>query len=87
MLPENEYRVVRKKVDRSWSGNIPSPKRELPKGGAVAKIKADHRRVHSTGNVPITGSSEPRLVRSSGMRRDWNFENLAENQDQVVSCR
>ncbi|OIW10658.1 hypothetical protein TanjilG_16030 [Lupinus angustifolius] len=85
---EKEYREACKRVDRSWSGNIaPSPKCEGGKGGAVAKLKADRRRIHSTGNVSFSGSSEPRLVRSSGMRRDWSFENLVENQDQGVSCR
>ncbi|XP_061336877.1 uncharacterized protein LOC133283957 [Gastrolobium bilobum] len=86
-LPENDYREVTKKVDRSWSGNITSPQCELPKvKGVVAKIKADHRRVHSAGNIQYPGSSEPRLVRSSGMRREWSFENLAENKDHSVSC-
>ncbi|OIV93008.1 hypothetical protein TanjilG_20670 [Lupinus angustifolius] len=87
LYTEKEYKEACKRVDRSWSGNIgPSPKCEGKKGGVVAKLKADHRRIHSTGNVSFSGSSEPRLVRSSGMRRDWSFENLVENQDQRVSC-
>lgn len=87
-MTEKEYREVCKRVDRSWSGNIVSPtKCEAKKGGAVAKLKADHRRIHSTGNVSYSGNSEPKLVRSRGMRRDWSIENLAENQDQRVSCR
>ncbi|KAE9607020.1 hypothetical protein Lal_00025919 [Lupinus albus] len=84
LYTEKEYREACKRADRSWSGNIAPPKGE--KSGAVAKLKADHRRVHSTGNVSFSGSSEPRLVRCSGMRRDWSFENLVENQDQRVSC-
>ena len=60
---------------------------ELPKGGAVAKVKADHRRNYSTGDVPYpSGSAGPKLVRSSGMRRNWSFEDVAETQDQGVSC-
>ncbi|KAL4313669.1 hypothetical protein S83_014344 [Arachis hypogaea] len=46
------------------------------KGGALSKIKAEHRRVQSAGDVPSSPGSEPRLVRSSGVRRDWNLENL-----------
>lgn len=97
-ITEKEYKEVCKKVDRNWSGNLiassssssssSTSQCDLPKGqgGNVAKIKAEHRRVHSTGNIPYPGSSQPKLVRSSGMRRDWSFENLAENQDQSVSC-
>ncbi|KAK7309620.1 hypothetical protein RJT34_06502 [Clitoria ternatea] len=125
-MENNDCTEMYKQVDRSWSppsqtdipktselpkggpltkvkvehrralsfGNLPSfrnsepelPKDcELPKSGAISKVKAEHRRAHSTGNVPY--DSEPKLIRSSGMRRDWSFENLAENQDQRVSCR
>ncbi|KHN38922.1 hypothetical protein glysoja_014914 [Glycine soja] len=53
----------------------------------VAKVKADHRRNYSTGDVPYpSGSAGPKLVRSSGMRRNWSFEDVAETQDQGVSC-
>lgn len=83
---ENEYRGNRKKVERTWSGNIPSPNKEMTKGGAVSKLKANHRRNHSTGNIPFSDMAEPKLVRSSGMRRDWSFENLDEQQDQGVTC-
>lgn len=94
MLTEKEYREVRKKVDRTWSGNISPPKpKESTKGGSLALIKANHRRVHSAGNLPYPTGSEPKLVRSSGMRRDWSFENLTaeqqqqqQQQDQRVSC-
>ncbi|KAK7252478.1 hypothetical protein RIF29_36443 [Crotalaria pallida] len=80
---EKDYRGACHRPERSWSGNIaPTPKREGTRGGAVAKLKADHRRVLSTGNVNFSANSEPRLVRSSGMRRDWSFENLDETQDQ-----
>ncbi|XP_004512526.1 uncharacterized protein [Cicer arietinum] len=87
LFKENEYQESRKNVDRTWSGNMSAPlHKEIPKGSALAKIKADHRRNHSTGNLPFSGRAEPRLVRSSGMRRDWSFENLAEQQDQRVTC-
>jgi len=89
LLPEKEYKEIKEicKVDRSWSSNkLPStPKRELPKVvGTVAKLKGDHRRNYSTGDVPYPGSSEPRLVRSSGMRRNWSFEDVTEAQEQRV---
>ena len=76
LFNENEYRESSKKVDRTWSGNMPASNQEITKGSAMAKIKANHCRNYSTGNIPSSGRAEPRLVRSSGMRRDWSFENL-----------
>lgn len=89
LFVEKEYTKICKQVNRSWSSNMSSSttKCELPKGGAVAKVKADHRRNYSTGDVPYpSGSAGPKLVRSSGMRRNWSFEDVAETQDQGVSC-
>ncbi|XP_047160033.1 putative uncharacterized protein DDB_G0283431 [Vigna umbellata] len=49
--------------------------------GPLAKIKAQHRRTNSDSGVG------PRLVRSSGMRRDWSFEDLSPQQnDKGVQC-
>jgi len=50
--------------------------------GPLAKVKAQHhRRSNSESGV------EPRLVRSSGMRRDWSFEDLSTQQkDKGVRC-
>ena len=73
------------KIDRSWSGNISPPPYEqinISKSGPVAigvikKKKKEHRRLNSAGSIAFKGNhGEPRLVRSSGMRRDWSFENL-----------
>lgn len=89
LFAEKEYTKICKQVDRSLSSNMSSStsKCELPKGGAVAKVKAGHRRNYSTGDVPYPpGSPGPTLVRSSGMRRNWSFEDVAETQDQGVSC-
>ncbi|GKV10694.1 hypothetical protein SLEP1_g22022 [Rubroshorea leprosula] len=36
-------------------------------------IMKSHRRINSTGAVSYETGGEPRLVRSSGMRRDWSF--------------
>ncbi|XP_014519705.2 uncharacterized protein LOC106776749 [Vigna radiata var. radiata] len=76
-------------VDRSWSNNkLPSSlKRDLPKVGAVAKLKGDHRRNYSTGDVPYPGPSGPKLMRSSGMRRNWSLEDLTEKQERRVRFR
>lgn len=69
-------------VDRSWSGNLASPSYEqfYMKNASMLvaqkKVNKGHRRLHSTGAVAFEGGAEPRLVRSSGMRRDWSFENL-----------
>ncbi|KAB5573884.1 hypothetical protein DKX38_001078 [Salix brachista] len=39
-------------------------------------IKKEPHRLNSAGGVTFKGCEEPRLVRSSGMRRDWSFEDL-----------
>ncbi|KAL9328502.1 hypothetical protein ACSQ67_003505 [Phaseolus vulgaris] len=87
LFAENEFKEIKeicKQVDRSWSSNkLPAtPKRELPKVSTVAKLKGDHRRNYSTGDVPYPGSSGPKLLRSSGMRRNWSFEDVTETQEQ-----
>ncbi|KAL5973873.1 hypothetical protein ACLOJK_030531 [Asimina triloba] len=62
------------KPDRNWSGCLlPLPHE--------AKHKASyHRRGYSVSaideNLQASSSSEPRLLRSGGMRRDWSFEDL-----------
>ncbi|WVZ13238.1 hypothetical protein V8G54_017768 [Vigna mungo] len=89
LFPEKEYKEAYNQVDRSWSNNkLPSSlKRELPKVGAVAKLKGDHRRNYSTGDVPYPGDSGPKLMRSSGMRRNWSLEDLTEKQERRVRFR
>ena len=80
---------------RSWSGNLapmvaPPPVNgnyaEQTKSGLVVvahkKVsKSGHRRLNSAGALGFEGTAEPRLLRSSGMRRDWSFENLRERDD------
>ena len=68
-------------VERSWSGNLSPPSRGQMgrKSTAVATrkmIKKEPHRLNSAGGVTFKGCEEPRLVRSSGMRRDWSFEDL-----------
>ncbi|CAJ1931169.1 unnamed protein product [Sphenostylis stenocarpa] len=89
LLAENEIKKTKemcKQVDRSWSWNKLSstPKSEPPKVGAVAKFKADHRRNYSTGDVPYPEASGPKLMRSSGMRRNWTFEDVTEKQEKSI---
>lgn len=59
-----------------------------PSGEKMKKVKTlGHRRMHSTGAVTFEGTAKPRLVRSSGMRRDWSFENLRqrdENKGRII---
>ncbi|CAL9028949.1 unnamed protein product [Prunus brigantina] len=71
-------------MERSWSGNLTPPSYEQIQESSMfmpdkkkGKMSLGHRRLMSTGGVAYEGSTEPRLVRSSGMRRDWSFENLA----------
>lgn len=40
------------------------------------KVKKVHRRFKSTSVAAFEENTEPRLVRSAGMRRDWSFEDL-----------
>ncbi|PON45337.1 hypothetical protein PanWU01x14_259480 [Parasponia andersonii] len=76
-------------VGRSWSGNLvaPSPCKELIKSGSMlvspkkAKGTLGHRRLQSTGAFIFEGTTEPRLARSCGMRRDWSFENLRQRDE------
>ncbi|KAL9368969.1 hypothetical protein Peur_040168 [Populus x canadensis] len=68
-------------MERSWSGNLspPSHGQMGRKSTAVAArkvIKKEPHRLNSAGGVTFKGCEEPRLVRSSGMRRDWSFEDL-----------
>ncbi|XP_027348082.1 uncharacterized protein LOC113859559 [Abrus precatorius] len=71
------HRKVPLQVDRTWSGKLSPPQRL---GAAMAKIKAEHhRRTNSAGDIG------PKLIRSSGMRRDWSFEELT-GQDKGVRC-
>ncbi|XVF51982.1 hypothetical protein PTKIN_Ptkin04bG0228300 [Pterospermum kingtungense] len=76
---------------RSWSGNL-SPatyeqiRSDKPMSMAVSKKikKGHHRRLNTIDTtyrtVAFVADGEPRLVRSSGMRRDWSFENLREKR-------
>lgn len=65
-------------VDRSWSGNLSPPQN---KNGAGSNLKTEqHRRTNSADNVG------PKLLRSSGVRRDWSLEELIGKQDNGVSC-
>jgi hypothetical protein len=66
-------------VDRSWSGNLTPPQCQGG-NGAMAKIKAEHRRTNSAGNVG------PKLLRSGGVRRDWHLEELIGQQENGVRC-
>ncbi|KAH7514417.1 uncharacterized protein LOC107430587 [Ziziphus jujuba] len=75
-------------VDRSWSGNLASPpsyEQFCMKNASMLvahkKVTQGHRRLHSTGAVAFEGGAEPRLVRSSGMRRDWSFEDLRQRDE------
>ncbi|XP_054808380.1 uncharacterized protein LOC129310539 [Prosopis cineraria] len=75
---------LRALVARSWSGAMVLPDdsrqqchdQQKKTKGPLAKIKADHRRIHSASDVSFPGSPEPRLVRSCGVRRNWSFEEL-----------
>ncbi|KAI4328078.1 hypothetical protein L6164_020467 [Bauhinia variegata] len=76
-VQEKSSKILRVKVDRSWSGDINSPD---------AKTR-NRLRGNITEVVGSPGSPEPRLVRSSGMRRDWSFDEVAEKKVKRVRFR
>ncbi|CAN0842905.1 hypothetical protein LINGRAHAP2_LOCUS3711 [Linum grandiflorum] len=58
--------------------------REYEQLSRMMKKSSSRRVIH--GNPPMVAAfsgdgGEPKLVRSSGMRRDWSFENLRVNGD------
>ncbi|KAG6636186.1 hypothetical protein I3843_11G092300 [Carya illinoinensis] len=69
------------KVDLFSTGNIHLFSYENMRSGFVKpgekKVRLGHRRTCSEGVVGFGGGTEPRLVRSCGMRRDWSLEDLA----------
>ncbi|KAJ6933134.1 hypothetical protein NC651_008527 [Populus alba x Populus x berolinensis] len=69
------------KVERSWSGKLSPPSYgQLGRNSTVFSarrvIKKEPRRLNIAGGVTFKGCDEPKLARSSGMRRDWSFEDL-----------
>ncbi|OMO77298.1 hypothetical protein CCACVL1_15108 [Corchorus capsularis] len=75
------------KVDRSWSGNLSPVAFEHVRNNtdpstppAKKMLKKGHRRLNTIDTtfrmVSFEADGEPKLVRSSGMRRDWSFEDL-----------
>ncbi|KAG8374619.1 hypothetical protein BUALT_Bualt10G0014300 [Buddleja alternifolia] len=78
-----------RRADRSWSGNLAPnfrPKsnfrrmRSRSTMSPASKSQKAHPifyRVHNSGPLSYESApTTPRLVRSSGMRRDWSFEDL-----------
>ncbi|KAA0053043.1 uncharacterized protein E5676_scaffold139G001620 [Cucumis melo var. makuwa] len=58
---------------RSWSGNLSLRQNR----GGVFRGMADNKVAPVCHRRAVSfGGKEPRLVRSSGMRRDWSFEDL-----------
>ncbi|KAJ8774465.1 hypothetical protein K2173_016911 [Erythroxylum novogranatense] len=86
-IADKKFRHI--KVVRNWSGNI-NPTNEhngavgigVSVGTSSFKIPSrkakteNHRRLCSTGAINFKINGEPKLVRSSGMRREWSFEDL-----------
>ncbi|XVF11041.1 hypothetical protein REPUB_Repub07fG0235300 [Reevesia pubescens] len=73
-----------KRVDRSWSWNISPAAYEQMRNELMSVVaskqmkKKGHRRLNTIdttyGADDFEADVGPRLVRSSGMRRDWSFE-------------
>ncbi|KAE8724157.1 Detected protein of unknown function [Hibiscus syriacus] len=73
-------RKIRSKKARSKSEISPAVyeqlRREEPIMQVVGSKKGHHRRLNTVDNgaVAFEVDCNPRLLRSSGMRRDWSFE-------------
>ncbi|KAG2309083.1 hypothetical protein Bca4012_081998 [Brassica carinata] len=57
--------------------------RKRPTLPVVRRVKTGHRRLHSAEAIVCVDLDEPKLVRSSGIRRDWSFEDLKKQRDQI----
>ncbi|CAE6030448.1 unnamed protein product [Arabidopsis arenosa] len=49
----------------------------------VRRVNKGHRRLYSAEIMVYGELDEPKLVRSSGIRRDWSFEDLKKHKDQL----
>lgn len=73
---EKAYRKLScMKGEWSWSWNL-SPTYEKSRKSTLMITKKNHQRLKNMETMAFKGCDEPKLVRSSGMRRDWNFEDL-----------
>lgn len=50
----------------------------------VRRVKQGHRRLYSAEIVVYGDLDEPKLVRSSGIRRDWSFEDLKKQREMRI---
>ncbi|KAK8520741.1 hypothetical protein V6N13_076875 [Hibiscus sabdariffa] len=72
-------------LSRTWSGNY----EQLGSEPMSKKTKKGHRRRNTIPTTYVSKSkgcdldSKPRLVRSCGMRRDWNLEDLRKKMTTV----
>ncbi|KAI4314475.1 hypothetical protein L6164_027380 [Bauhinia variegata] len=85
-VQEKNRSLLRLKVERSWSVNL-TPGESDAIANVKTKKKTQHRRGLSTGAIDFPESRGPRLVRSCGMRRDWNIEELGEKKEKKVRFR
>ncbi|XVF13623.1 hypothetical protein REPUB_Repub08aG0223600 [Reevesia pubescens] len=81
-------------IGRSWSGNISPAAYEQIRIEPISVVppkkikKLGHRRLKTIGAETFeTDGAGPRLVRSSGMRRDWSFEDLRGQRDDKMRIR
>lgn len=75
------FKMSLSRVERSWSGNL-APNLRPNRNFQRTRSRSNLRPTKKSKNVGPPGASydsappTPRLVRSSGMRRDWSFEDL-----------
>lgn len=89
---KNRLRKLHSTHERIWSENLKPPIFEKVMNVSVSGLldtnskkkvnKNGHRRLYSASQVSFEGNTQPRLVRCSGRRRDWSFEDLKHSGDQ-----
>ncbi|KAL7160665.1 hypothetical protein ABFS83_01G112200 [Erythranthe nasuta] len=86
---KSNLKIYMRKVERSWSGNLAQkPNFHERMRSRLSKKEVDHHQIDYLLNEKSNSRSSsflsmsapstptPRLVRSSGMRRDWSFEDV-----------
>ncbi|KAL2472500.1 Uncharacterized protein Adt_40676 [Abeliophyllum distichum] len=74
-LEKPNFSLCLGRVERNWSGNLEhSSSYEKMRSGT--NLSPANKASNGGSTAFDTGVATPRLVRSSGMRRDWSFEDV-----------
>ncbi|CAI9755346.1 unnamed protein product [Fraxinus pennsylvanica] len=83
-LEKSNFSLCLGRVERTWSGDL-EPSSSYDKIRSGSNLGPANNAKNGGGPTPFeTGVATPRLVRSSGMRRDWSFEDATCCRERVV---